>query len=130
MIGNQASGAGRFDVESPFGFFALVGRHASRRPVGGSDGSDSDVQTAAPQLANLTKNEGVVDRRVLTDEIGDLHGVRVHDAASASSAPQWKPAPNTPKQMALAAGSRPRHHSDAAISMEAEDVFPYVRMLV
>src|SRR5579859_526436 len=101
MIGNQASSAGWFDVESPFGFFALVAGQTIGGSVGGPNGCDPDIQTAAPQLANLTKNERVVDRRILADEIGDLHGMRVHDEASASIAPQLKPAPNTPKQMAL-----------------------------
>src|ERR1035438_3598087 len=45
--------------------------------------------------------------------------------ASTSSAPQWNPAPKAVKQIrSPGLGPCPCHHSDAAINIEAEEVFP------
>ena len=44
---------------------------------------------------------------------------------STNSAPQWNPAPNAAKQIrSPVLGPGDFHHSDAAINIEADDVFP------
>ena len=53
-------------------FFSLFCCELRARSRVGSDGRNMNVPTQSPEPADLSKNVGMIDRRVLTDKIGDL----------------------------------------------------------